>query len=38
MSAGIGDHPCFLTFYYYDPYMDCKIIIVALLVEAEMYC
>jgi len=20
ISAGVGDHPCFLTFYYYDPY------------------
>ena len=20
ISAGVGDHPCFLTFYTYDPY------------------
>ena len=20
ISAGVGDHPCFLTFYNYDPY------------------
>jgi len=24
ISAGVGDHPCFLTFYNYDPY-DRKI-------------
>ena len=21
ISTGVGDHPCFLTFYYYDPYL-----------------
>ena len=25
ISAGVGDHPCYLTFYLYDPYIDCKI-------------
>ena len=24
ISAGVGDHPCFLAFYDYDP-IDCKI-------------
>ena len=25
ISAGVGDHPCFLTFYNYDPYIECEV-------------
>ena len=24
-SVGVDDYPCFSTFYYYDPYIDCEI-------------
>jgi len=32
ISAGVGDHPCFLTFYNYDP-ISCKLLtLVCLLI------
>ena len=27
ISANVGDHPCFLTVYYYDP-IDFKIFVI----------